>query len=97
MVAQLIAPIEIKLTDAQLALTRDSIEYSVSVGDCEPVEGHTLRFGDYEGASAFQNRMFGMPMPTTREFISMQAVATKLDAAIVAWTDRRKRQKDGRL
>ena len=88
MAGQLIGPIDLKLTDAQLAVASDALEYSASVGDCCPAVGHCVRFPDYEGAIAFQNRVFGLATPTTREFISMQAIASKLDVAIIVAANR---------
>lgn len=86
---QALGPIQVKLTAAQMRLARAVIEYSEAVGDCRlgvhEVKATVVRFGDYEGASAFQRRVMGLPEPTVRDFISMQAIAEKIDrAAVVA-------------
>jgi hypothetical protein len=70
-------------------LARAVIEYSEAVGDCElgdhELKASTVRFGDYAGAAAFQSRVMGLPEPTVRDFISMQAIVMKIDrAAVVA-------------
>lgn len=82
MPSQALGPMQVKLSAAQLTLAREVIEYSESVGDCE-LQGSTVRFGDFEGASAFQLRVMGLPEPTVREFISMLAIAAKIDNAVI--------------
>jgi hypothetical protein len=79
----IIGPIEFKLTNAQLAFARGLIIRHEAFGDCE-LHGFTLRFGDYEGAQSFLNRVMGLHTPTTRAYVSMQAIARKLEAAILA-------------
>lgn len=78
---QALGPIQVKLTAAQLRLASAVIEDSEAVGDCE-LKGSIVRFCDYEGAAAFQSRVMGA-RPTVREFISMQAIAEKIDRAVV--------------
>jgi hypothetical protein len=72
----------VKLTAAQLRVAHDVIKYSEAMGDCELKES-TVRFADYEGLSAFQSRVMGA-QPTARAFISMQAIAAKIDNAVIA-------------
>lgn len=80
-------PIKVKLTGPQLVVARRAIEYSVSVGDCE-LYGRVVRLPDYEGAQTFQRRVMGLAEPTVCEFISMRAIADKIDVAIVRATEK---------
>jgi hypothetical protein len=76
-------PIDLTLTDAQLAIARTLIDAAVAKGDCT-VYGGRLRFPDYEGAQNFHAEISCMECSTTRAYISMQAIVRKLDTAISA-------------
>lgn len=79
---KLIGVAEVKLTAAQLHLARDLVAAHQNMGDCE-LHGFRLRFPDYEGAHAFQRKVFALGIPSTRAFVSMNAIIRKIDAAIV--------------
>lgn len=74
-------PIEVTLTLAQLTLVSEIITTHEAMGDCE-LHGLTLRFPDYEGALSVHGDVLGVATPTTRAYVSMNAIIRKIDLAI---------------
>lgn len=74
-------PIEVKLTAAQARLLAERIQAAVMLGECE-MHGYTLRFANEGVATEFEKKVWSMPTPTTRAYVSMMAVIGKLDAAV---------------
>lgn len=73
----------ITLSVAQYYFVKDLIVTHESLGDCE-LHGFKLTFDDYEGLRAFQSGLLSQKIPTTRDYITLQSISKKLDAAAVA-------------
>jgi len=67
---------------AQISLVAELLRRHELMGDCK-LHAFTLEFLDYEGAVAFLHVVEEMPIPTTRVFVTAQAIDRKVNAAIV--------------